>query len=244
MSETVDELRSQLAEAQHNLEEFQQDSRELEAELEREIEIAQKRSSELEVKLRRAELESEQLRDRLAKAQQESVASQRTIDQLKQVQSEQAQRIRELEQANDDIQRSERATSALLADVEVKFNQAVERIGMLEAEMEEQDAMRQEAQRHRDEIRDLKLDIDVLKQHRAGDTSAGSNHPQTTASHHSSSVVDSQLALVESLLERVTNIQAQVQSCSTAVAHVVGAGSRSLISDASAAGSSLPEESF
>lgn len=225
----INELKSQLQDTQSALDEFQADSRELEAELEKELERANKKSNELELKLRKAESDSETLRERLTLAQQESLASQRTIHDLKQKNEELTNTIRVLEQQNDDLQRSERIASSSCADAESKLSAALEQIVLLEAEVEEKEALKVDIQRYKDDIRDMRLELELLKSKQI--TFSEVESPSTPLVNVStqgeplllnydsnlpfsvSTGMENQIDLVSSLLHRVLNIQERIQHC-------------------------------
>lgn len=64
--------------------------------------------------------------------------------------------IRELEQANDDLERAKRATIMSLEDFEQRLNQAIERNAFLESELDEKENLLESVQRLKDEARDLR----------------------------------------------------------------------------------------
>nr|7E1T_C Chain C, Isoform 2 of Nuclear distribution protein nudE homolog 1 [Homo sapiens]7E1T_D Chain D, Isoform 2 of Nuclear distribution protein nudE homolog 1 [Homo sapiens] len=55
--------------------------------------------------------------------------------------------IRELEQANDDLERAKRATIMSLEDFEQRLNQAIERNAFLESELDEKENLLESVQR-------------------------------------------------------------------------------------------------
>uniref|UniRef100_A0A2K5YXN0 NudE neurodevelopment protein 1 n=1 Tax=Mandrillus leucophaeus TaxID=9568 RepID=A0A2K5YXN0_MANLE len=61
--------------------------------------------------------------------------------------------IRELEQANDDLERAKRATIMSLEDFEQRLNQAIERNAFLESELDEKENLLESVQRLKDEAR-------------------------------------------------------------------------------------------
>ncbi|XP_069876390.1 nuclear distribution protein nudE homolog 1 isoform X2 [Dipodomys merriami] len=69
--------------------------------------------------------------------------------------------IRELEQANDDLERAKRATIMSLEDFEQRLNQAIERNAFLESELDEKENLLESVQRLKDEARDLRQELAV-----------------------------------------------------------------------------------
>ncbi|XP_071402409.1 nuclear distribution protein nudE homolog 1-like, partial [Centroberyx affinis] len=69
--------------------------------------------------------------------------------------------IRELEQANDDLERAKRATIMSLEDFEQRMNQVIERNAFLESELDEKENLLESVQRLKDEARDLRQELAV-----------------------------------------------------------------------------------
>lgn len=63
--------------------------------------------------------------------------------------------IRELEQKNDDLERTERMITESIAAVEVSLNTAIEKNAILESEMHEKETLKEKLQRLADETRGL-----------------------------------------------------------------------------------------
>lgn len=74
-------------------------------------------------------------------------------------------KLRDIEVANDDFERQARNTTSSLDDLESKYNVAIERGVLLEEEMklgeQEREALRIETQRLRDELSDLKVEVEI-----------------------------------------------------------------------------------
>uniref|UniRef100_UPI001EAF45F7 nuclear distribution protein nudE homolog 1-like n=1 Tax=Oncorhynchus gorbuscha TaxID=8017 RepID=UPI001EAF45F7 len=68
---------------------------------------------------------------------------------------------RELEQANDDLERSKRATIMSLEDFEQRMNHVIERNAFLESELDEKEDLLESVQRLKDEARDLRQELAV-----------------------------------------------------------------------------------
>ena len=78
---------------------------------------------------------------------------QRELDTLRQDHQKVKIQLRELEMGNDDLERSERAISSSLADVEQKYARVLEEKILLEHELLDKAGMEEESQRLKDELR-------------------------------------------------------------------------------------------
>lgn len=74
-------------------------------------------------------------------------------------------KLRDIEVANDDFERQARNTTSSLDDLESKYNVAIERGVLMEEELkageQEREALRIETQRLRDELGDLKVEVEI-----------------------------------------------------------------------------------
>ncbi|TKS91305.1 Nuclear distribution protein nudE -like protein 1 [Collichthys lucidus] len=101
--------------------------------------------------------------------------------------------IRELEQANDDLERTKRATIMSLEDFEQRMNQVIERNAFLESELDEKENLLESVQRLKDEARDLRQELAVQQKQQVQDrkpslSSAVKEPPSTTTTTTSSSL--------------------------------------------------------
>lgn len=112
-------------------------------------------------------------------------------------------RLRDIEVANDDIERQARNTHSSLEDLESKYNVAIERGVMMEEEIkngeQERESLRIEAQRLRDELSDLRVEAEVRqnqlrnaeaatqrqRSRKATPLDSENPRPSSQASHHS-----------------------------------------------------------
>uniref|UniRef100_UPI00358E789F nuclear distribution protein nudE-like 1 n=1 Tax=Myxine glutinosa TaxID=7769 RepID=UPI00358E789F len=151
--------------ALEELDEFQMGSRELEAELEAQLEQLEEKNRELRATNERLFVEVEDLKEKLEQHHQQNYQQISSLeDELGQtrVVKEQLQRyVRELEQANDDLERAKRATIVSLEDFESRLNQAIERNAFLESELDEKESLLESVQRLKDEARDLRQEMAV-----------------------------------------------------------------------------------
>lgn len=152
-------------EAQLELEEFQQMSRDYESELETELKQCETRNKELLSANDRLRLELDNYKEKYEAQHSEAY---RQISELEGELSEttavrdQLQRyIRELEQANDDLERTKRATIMSLEDFEQRMNHVIERNAFLESELDEKENLLESVQRLKDEARDLRQELAV-----------------------------------------------------------------------------------
>ncbi|CAL8303697.1 unnamed protein product [Merluccius merluccius] len=152
-------------EAQEELQEFQEGSRELEAELEAQLGQAEHRLRDLQSENQRLRNEVDNLKEKLEQQYAQSYKQVSVLeDDLGQTRSikEQLHRyVRELEQANDDLERAKRATIVSLEDFEGRLNQAIERNAFLESELDEKESLLVSVQRLKDEARDLRQELAV-----------------------------------------------------------------------------------
>ncbi|KAG0719252.1 Nuclear distribution protein nudE 1 [Chionoecetes opilio] len=80
---------------------------------------------------------------------------------IKSIKEELTRYIRELEQANDDLERAKRATVTSLEDFEARLNLAIERNAFLESELDEKEDLKVTVQRLKDEARDLRQELSI-----------------------------------------------------------------------------------
>jgi hypothetical protein len=155
-----------------DLVEFQASSKDLEAELERDIEAAEKRERDLKDKATKLQYDVDEWKVKYNQAKKEANAAQNQLQKevtaLRDQNRSLQHRLRDIEVANDDIERQQRNTESSLTDMESKYNQTIERGLMLDQEMkaaeQEREAMRIEAQRLKDQFSDLKIENEITKE--------------------------------------------------------------------------------
>ncbi|XP_023649952.1 nuclear distribution protein nudE-like 1-B isoform X2 [Paramormyrops kingsleyae] len=184
-------------EAQEELLEFQEGSRELEAELEAQLGQAEHRIRDLQTENQRLKSEAEALKEKLEQQYAQSYKQISVLeDKLGQTQGikEQLHKyVRELEQANDDLERAKRATIVSLEDFEQRLNQAIERNAFLESELDEKESLLVSVQRLKDEARDLRQELAVRE--RQTDTRMSAPSSPTPDSDKTDSGVQASLSL-------------------------------------------------
>lgn len=151
--------------AQEELNEFQEASREYEAELEAQLHQTESRNRDLLTQNNKLRMELESIR---AKYEEHHAASytqictlETELSQTSAVRDQLQKYIRELEQANDDLERAKRATIISLEDFELRLNQEIERNAFLESELDEKENNLECIQRLKDETRDLRQELEV-----------------------------------------------------------------------------------
>ncbi|KAK7463700.1 NADH:ubiquinone oxidoreductase [Stygiomarasmius scandens] len=161
------EVADMLAETRAELEDFQHASKELEAELENELQRTEKAQQDLRVKVARAETEKDDWKNKFMSLQTThnttTTSLQRELDKLRQEYQQLKVQLRELEMGNDDLERTERAVSSHLADVEAKYSKALEEKILLEHELLDKANVEEQCQRLKDELRDANAEVSILK---------------------------------------------------------------------------------
>ncbi|KAJ4001056.1 hypothetical protein F5050DRAFT_1561794 [Lentinula boryana] len=177
------EVADMLAETRTELDDFHHASKELEAELEAELQRTEKAQQDLRVKVARAETERDNWKSKFISLQTThntmTTSLQRELDKLRQEHQTVKVQLRELEMGNDDLERTERAVSSTLADVEGKYTRALEEKILLEHELIDKANVEEQCQRLRDELRDANAEISHLKDQlsaRSSTSSSDSSH--------------------------------------------------------------------
>ncbi|KAK1164907.1 hypothetical protein AOXY_G15333 [Acipenser oxyrinchus oxyrinchus] len=168
-------------ESQEELQEFQQMSRDYEAELETELKQYEGRNRELLSENNRLRMELETFREKLEAQHSDAYLRISTLEgdltQTTAIKDQLQKYIRELEQANDDLERAKRATIMSLVDFEQRMNHVIERNAFLESELDEKETLQVSVQRLKDEARDLRQELVVQeKQERRPSLSLGKDN--------------------------------------------------------------------
>ncbi|NXP55926.1 NDE1 protein, partial [Heliornis fulica] len=150
---------------QEELREFQEGSREYEAELEAQLQQTESRNRDLLSENNRLRMELESVKEKIEMQHLEGYrqisALEDDLAQTRSIKDQLQKYIRELEQANDDLERAKRATIMSLEDFEQRLNQAIERNAFLESELDEKENLLESVQRLKDEARDLRQELAV-----------------------------------------------------------------------------------
>ncbi|TRY93205.1 hypothetical protein DNTS_014351 [Danionella cerebrum] len=152
-------------EVQEELQEFQQMSRDYEVELETELKQSDARNRELLTANNRLRMELENFKEKYETQHSEAVRQISTLEgdlaETTAIKDQLHKYIRELEQANDDLERAKRATIMSLEDFEQRMNHVIERNAFLESELDEKENLLESVQRLKDEARDLRQELAV-----------------------------------------------------------------------------------
>uniref|UniRef100_A0AAA9TUA4 NudE neurodevelopment protein 1 n=2 Tax=Bos TaxID=9903 RepID=A0AAA9TUA4_BOVIN len=150
---------------QEELREFQEESREYEAELETQLQQTESKNRDLLMENNHLRMELETIKEKFKTQHSEGYrqisALEDDLAQTKAIKDKLQKYIRELEQANDDLERAKRATIMSLEDFEQRLNQAIERNAFLESELDEKENLLESVQRLKDEARDLRQELAV-----------------------------------------------------------------------------------
>ncbi|XP_061534703.1 LOW QUALITY PROTEIN: nuclear distribution protein nudE homolog 1-like [Phycodurus eques] len=164
-------------EAQEELQEFQQMSRDYEAELEAELKQCEVRNKELLQDNRRLRMELENIKEKFESQHTDTFKHistlEETLAETTAVKDHLQKYIRELEQSNDDLERTKRATIMSLEDFEQRMNHVIERNAFLESELDEKENLLESVQRLKDEARDLRQELAVRQKERRPSSSMG-----------------------------------------------------------------------
>ncbi|KAG0211477.1 hypothetical protein BGX28_007838 [Mortierella sp. GBA30] len=160
-------LEEELEETKYTLDEFQLSSKELEDALEKEVESTERRYHEIKIRNEALRQEVEDWKEKYQQAIKESNVN---INQLtRQLETLQKQtelfikKERELEQDNDDLEKTERAATWSLKELEIKYNAEVEKTAILQGEVAAKVGLMEEVQRLKDELRDASVELAVMK---------------------------------------------------------------------------------
>lgn len=151
--------KEQIHQLEQELNEFQESSKELELELEQELAESEERQEKLEDRISSLESEVAEWKKKALDAHKEAAATQQALQKevssLRDAHKLVKERLRETENANDDIEQRERITCSTLEDIQTRYNEALENVAILEAEMAARDFLAGDNHRAKEEIRDL-----------------------------------------------------------------------------------------
>ncbi|KAM8836423.1 nuclear distribution protein nudE-like 1-A isoform 2-T2 [Spinachia spinachia] len=168
-------------EAREELLEFQEGSRELEAELEAQLGQAEHRMKDLQSENGRLKNEVEALKERFEHQYTQSYKQismlEDDLGQTRSIKEQLHKYVRELEQSNDDLERTKRATIVSLETFEQRLNQAIERNAFLESELDEKESLLESVQRLKDEARDLRQELSVRERQSDGSRMSAPSSP-------------------------------------------------------------------
>ncbi|XP_063533915.1 nuclear distribution protein nudE-like 1 isoform X1 [Cydia strobilella] len=210
---------------QQELDEYTENSAQLEKELEASLLQVEKQNRDLEHQNQRLKNEIESLKNKLERSQHETNALENEVQSLKIEQDKKAEYIRELEQKNDDLERGQRVVSESVSCIEALLNQAYERNAVLENEVDEIETLKVRLQRATDEARDLKQELKVVEKipvHRKEDDSTNENAMVNGHNTSSRAVETETQTVLPSPQKREINGNAMTPSARVSAINIVG----------------------
>ncbi|XP_026317543.1 nuclear distribution protein nudE-like 1 isoform X1 [Hyposmocoma kahamanoa] len=210
---------------QQELDEYTENSAQLEKELEASLVQVEKQNRDLEHQNQRLKNEIEILRSKLERTQLETNALENELQVLKVEKDKQAAYVRELEQKNDDLERGQRVISESVSCIEALLNQAYERNAVLESEVDEIENLRVKLQRANDEARDLKQELKVVERHPHSKKEDGSENDNALVNGHVSTRTQVEIETQTSMTtpqKREINGNAMTPSSRVTAINIVG----------------------
>ncbi|KAG0373374.1 NADH:ubiquinone oxidoreductase [Mortierella sp. AD032] len=210
----------ELHETRSMLEDFQLSSRELEEELEKEIDSTERRYNEIRIRNDAMKQEVEDWKEKYHQTVKESNANinqlSRQLEVLKQQLADFIKTRRELEQENDQLERTERAATWSMQEITNKYDAAVERMAILENEVSTKATLSEEVQRLKDELRDANVELEIMKSNQAG-LERSNNNNLSSYSGSISSLAEGQTARpsIGSNYEAMPSLRARLANNST-----------------------------
>ncbi|KAJ2815050.1 NADH:ubiquinone oxidoreductase, partial [Coemansia sp. 'formosensis'] len=130
-------------------------------------------------------------------------------------------RTRELEQDNDDLERNERAAKSSMQAMEGRLNRAIEQNSHLMGEVQTKKILVDEVQRLKDELKDLNLELNVVRGRSSRVVPQSGGILRTSA--NGSSAADSSDQLVNNIMSRVKDLEARLAGARTKVTPLLNA---------------------
>ncbi|CAH0563938.1 unnamed protein product [Brassicogethes aeneus] len=146
---------------QKESDEFISESQQLEKEYEATIDQNEKKIKEFTIANNRLQNEVDSYRIKIEQYNKEVNSLENEIVTYKNDKMQMTQYIRELEQKNDDLERSRRIIEESIQGIESAFNSAIERNAILESEVDEKETLKEKLQRLLDERRELQQELQV-----------------------------------------------------------------------------------
>lgn len=148
-------------------EEFRKSSEEYERELELQSDQLENKVKSTQVARQRSENELDTVRSRFTEyqtsARQQITQLQDELDRARLELSERAERVRRLEQTNDDLERANRALQANCDSLEQQLEASLEQNVFLQSELDERESVCLLIQHLRDELRDAQRENQILE---------------------------------------------------------------------------------
>lgn len=199
------------------------ESNELSALYDEEIAHLEQANEELRVVVKKYKEKNDDLKEENRRTQlktsQNLDSIQRELQFVRSQQEYYKSRTRELEQDNDDLERSERVAKSSLQTMETKLSHAMEHNSKLQGEVETKKVLVDEVQRLKDELRDLNLELNVVR-------SRNSRVVPQNLSKSSANVGgegDRQTKVVQDIMSRVKELESRLQGARGKVEPLIGA---------------------
>lgn len=176
----AEEWRNVALESRLELEEFQNESRELEGELETQLKQEEEKNKSLNILTGKLQHEKSEMKVKLLELnrdhENEVAELEGELNEMKSIKEEMDKYVRELEQQNDDLERAKRNTLASLEEFESSMNAAIERNAFLESELDEKDNLAMAVYRLKEEAKELRSELLVLNPQVENDLGTGQLH--------------------------------------------------------------------
>ncbi|GAA5926129.1 hypothetical protein JCM3775_005213 [Rhodotorula graminis] len=160
-------LQSQLANAENDILDFTESSKELQAELEQELERVEQAEKSLRRDLDDAKNQADDWKTKYTSALRDHTATishmQRELETLRAAEKSLRARVRDMELDNDDLEKSEREKDSSLQDLDTRYNKSLERIALLEEELVTKAQLDEDVQRLKDELREVNEELSFTK---------------------------------------------------------------------------------
>ncbi|CAF2341613.1 unnamed protein product [Rotaria sp. Silwood2] len=203
------EYRARFERLENEFDEYQQSSLNYEQELEVQLKQLDNQTHRLQQDLFLERTQNEQYRERseqtIKQFDKRYDEMEEELNSCKNLNEKLTHYIRELEQTNDDLERSKRTLLDSLSTFETKLNRALEQNALLENELDEQQQLTETVQRLRDETRDLREELDVLHKTNKEKATTSSETPIVNSNRMKS--ILSEAAATNSTITRDSNIR-------------------------------------
>ncbi|GAA5911577.1 hypothetical protein JCM8208_005681 [Rhodotorula glutinis] len=160
-------LQSQLANAEQDILDFTESSKELQAELEQELERVEQAEKSIRRDLDDAKNQADDWKTKYTTALRDHTTTvshmQRELETLRATEKSLRARVRDMELDNDDLEKSEREKDSSLQDLDTRYNKSLERIALLEEELVTKAQLDEEVQRLKDELREVNEELSFTR---------------------------------------------------------------------------------
>ncbi|KAK4052544.1 NADH:ubiquinone oxidoreductase [Microbotryomycetes sp. JL221] len=160
-----DILQKQLEDANNEMQDFMESSKELQDELERELARIEANERDVKRGLEQAKYEVDEWKTKYTTALRDHTTTmshmQKELESLRSSEKSLRGRLRDMELDNDDLEKAEREKESSLQDLEARYGRSIERIALLEEELVTKAQLEEEVQRLKDELRDVREELAI-----------------------------------------------------------------------------------